>query len=156
MQNLIARSDAAPLPSALKEVWSIICPGADNVTFNTQQAVGILKRGISSRVIHPLASYLSLGKGELVEILDLDRTTALRRANKDQLLPRHSAEGVLRVLEMKNVALDVFESEDAALTWMRRPHSLLDGQSPVEAAATSFGSRAVKDILVAIQYGGVV
>ena len=99
---------------------------------------------------------LSVGKGELVNILDLDRTTLLRRASKDQPLPTHSAENVLRVLELKDAAIDTFETESMALDWMRRPHPMLDGESPLESAATSFGSRRVREILLAIQYGGVV
>jgi hypothetical protein len=33
---------------------------------------------------------------------------------------------------------------------------MLDGDSPLEAAKTSFGAQRVKDILIAIRYGGVV
>jgi putative toxin-antitoxin system antitoxin component (TIGR02293 family) len=124
--------------------------------FSNERALRILKRGISSQVIAPLSDYLAIGKGELVGMLDMDRTTALRRAGKDLPLPTHSAENVLRLLELKDIARDTFESEDAALGWLRRPHPMLDGESPLESAKTSFGSRRVKDILVAIKYGGVV
>lgn len=129
---------------------------AYQTVFNNEQALRILKRGISSRVITPLSDYLELGKGELVVILDIDRTTALRRADKDQPLPLHSAENVLRLLELKEMANDTFESEAAALGWLRRPHPMLDGESPLESAKTSFGSSRVKDILVSIKHGGVV
>lgn len=125
-------------------------------SFNSEQALRILKRGISSRVIDPLSDYLEMGKGELAEILDLDRTTALRRAGKDQPLPTHSAENVLRVLELEEMATDTFETQAVALGWLRRPHPLLDGESPLQSAKTSFGTRRVKDMLVAIKHGGVV
>ena len=141
----------------LSEVWSILCPdGKDRRSFSTAQALQILKRGVSSRVINPLAAYFSMAKGELIDILELDRTTVLRWASKDQPLPRHSAETILRVLELKDVAVDVLESEEESLAWMRKAHPLLDGQSPLEAASTSYGSRVVKEILLAIKYGGVV
>ena len=126
------------------------------LAFSNERALRILKRGISSQVIAPLSDYLAIGKGELVGMLDMDRTTALRRAGKDLPLPTHSAENVLRLLELKDIARDTFESEDAALGWLRRPHPMLDGESPLESAKTSFGSRRVKDILVAIKHGGVV
>ena len=124
--------------------------------FSNERALRILKRGISSQVIAPLSDYLAIGKGELVGMLDMDRTTALRRAGKDLPLPTHSAENVLRLLELKDIARDTFESEDAALGWLRRPPPMLDGENPLESAKTSFGSRRVKDILVAIKHGGVV
>lgn len=136
---------------SLEALWKFIEPTARAIgtmnelsehaayqtTFNNEQALRILKRGISSRVITPLADYLELGKGELAGTL-------------------HSAENVLRLLELKEMANDTFESEDAALGWLRRPHPMLDGESPLESAKTSFGSNRVKDILVSIKHGGVV
>lgn len=64
------------------------------------------------------------------------------------------ADDALRLLELEKMANDTFESEEAALGWLRRPHPMLDGESPLESAKTSFGARRVKDILVAIKYGG--
>lgn len=124
--------------------------------FNNQVALNILKQGISSRAINPLSHFLGVPQGEMAVILDLDRTTARRRAEKDLPLPMHSAENVLRVLELEEMAADTFESEEAALGWLRRPHPMLEGESPLEAAKTSFGARRVKEILVAIKHGGVV
>jgi putative toxin-antitoxin system antitoxin component (TIGR02293 family) len=126
------------------------------MAFNTETALGIIKNGISSRAIDPLSEFLGIGKGQVVEYLDLDRTTALRRATKDQPLPMHSAESVLRLLELDEIASDTFESEEAASGWLRRPHPMLEGESPLQAARTSFGAQRVKDILLAIKYGGVV
>jgi putative toxin-antitoxin system antitoxin component (TIGR02293 family) len=116
----------------------------------------ILRHGISGRVIDPLSEYLDVGKGELAVMLDLDRTTAQRRAGRNEPLPMHSAESVLRLLELEDMANATFESEEAALQWLRRPHPMLDNDSPLEAAKTSFGARRVKDIMVSVKYGGVV
>jgi putative toxin-antitoxin system antitoxin component (TIGR02293 family) len=124
--------------------------------FNSEKAVSILRQGISSRAIEPLSDLFGVGKGDVAAYLDLDRTTALRRANKDQALPMHAAEGVLRLLELEAMATDTFESDDAAHGWLRRPHAMLEDECPLEAAKTSFGTRRVKDMLVAIKYGGVV
>ena len=119
-------------------------------------ACKLLKRGISSQAIGPLGDYLGLGKGVIAEYLDLDRSTANRRVAKGQLLPIHSAESVLRLLELGQMAADTFETEDEASEWLRRPHPMLDGDSPLESTKTSFGAQRVKDILIAIRYGGVV
>lgn len=124
--------------------------------FNSEKAVSILRQGISSRAIEPLSDLFGVGKGDFAAYLDLDRTTALRRANKDQALPMHAAEGVLRLLELEAMATDTFESDDAAHGWLRRAHPMLEGECPLAAAKTSFGTRRVKDMLVAIKYGGVV
>ena len=116
----------------------------------------IVKRGISSRAIAPLGVFLGLGKGTVAEYLDLDRGTANRRAAKDQLLPLHAAEGVVRLLEIDQMAADTFEDEAQASEWLRRSHPMLEDETPLEAAKTSYGAQRVRDILVAIKYGGVV
>lgn len=116
----------------------------------------IVKRGISSRAITPLGDFLGLGKGTVAEYLDLDRGTANRRAAKGQLLPMHAAEGVVRLLELDQMASDTFEEEAEASQWLRKPHPMLEGETPLEAAKTSYGAQRVKDILLAIKYGGVV
>jgi putative toxin-antitoxin system antitoxin component (TIGR02293 family) len=126
------------------------------LALNSSSAWRIVKNGISSKAIGPLSDYLGVGKGQVVDYLDLDRTTVNRRAAKDQLLPMHSAEGVLRLLELDEMASDTFESEEDAANWLRRAHPMLDGESPLEATKTSYGAQRAKDILVAVKYGGVV
>lgn len=130
--------------------------GARLAGLSSAGACKLLKRGISSQAIGPLGDYLGLGKGVVAEYLDLDRGTANRRVAKGQLLPIHSAESVLRLLELGQMAADTFETEDEASAWLRRAHPVLEGDSPLEAAKTSFGAQRVKDILIAIRYGGVV
>jgi len=126
------------------------------VKLSSELAHRIIKAGIPSKALGPLGEFLGLGKGVIADYLDLDRGTALRRVAKDQLLPTHAAEGLLRLLELDQLAQDTFETEAEALQWLREPHALLDGETPFEAAKTSFGAQRVKDMLLAIQYGGVV
>ncbi|UUZ66527.1 MbcA/ParS/Xre antitoxin family protein (plasmid) [Polaromonas sp. P1-6] len=54
------------------------------------------------------------------------------------------------------MAKTTFETEDDARVWLERPHPLLDGESPLEAAKTTPGAQHVKQILIAIKYGGAV
>ena len=119
-------------------------------------AYEIVKRGISSRAIGPLGDFLGLGKGLVASYLDLDRGTANRRASRDLPLPIHAAESVLRLLELDQMAVDTFESEEEASVWLRTRHPMLDGETPLECARSSYGTQRVKDILVALRYGGVV
>jgi putative toxin-antitoxin system antitoxin component (TIGR02293 family) len=156
--------------AALSAIWAMLdAPDQGASQSSTRVMVGqglaglssagackLLKRGISSQTIGPLGDYLGLGKGVVAEYLDLDRSTANRRVARGQLLPIHSAESVLRLLELGQMAADTFETEDEASEWLRRPHAMLDGDSPLQAAKTSFGAQRVKDILVAVRYGGVV
>ncbi len=162
-------SPLATRAEAREQVWNYIVEAPKVATsparvvahgkllgLNSSSAYRIVKNGISTKAIGPLSNYLGVGKGQVVDYLDLDRTTVNRRAAKDQLLPMHSAEGVLRLLELDEMASDTFESEVDAANWLRRPHPMLDGESPLEATKTSYGAQRAKDILVAVKYGGVV
>ena len=115
----------------------------------------LLKPGISSQTIGPLSDCLGLGKGVVVQCLDLDRSTANRRVTRRQLLPVHSAEGVLRLLELGQMAAYTFETEEKAFAWLHRPHPMREGDSSLELAKTGCGAQRVKDILLAIRYGVV-
>lgn len=123
--------------------------------FNNEMAIRLIKRGISSGTVSPLASFLGVKKSELTDTLGMDRSTAARRLERKQPLPNHSAEGVLRIMELVTLAEDVFDTGESALGWIRRVHPMLDNETPLEAAKTSFGARRVSDILIAIKYGGV-
>ena len=103
----------------------------------------VIKRGISSRVIDPVSQYLGLGKGALAEFMDLDRGTATRLSSKGQDLPAHAAETLLRLLEIHDMAADIFATEEGASTWLRTLHPLLDNERPLDAAKTSYGAQAV-------------
>lgn len=120
------------------------------------QAYSIVKVGIPSRSLTPLSEYLGLGKGAVAAYLDLDRATATRKEAKDELLPTYAAESMLRLLELDGLAKETFETPEEAAAWMREPHAMLGGEAPIECAKSGFGAQRVRDILVAIRYGGVV
>jgi len=164
---------------ALRELWSIIWSRADvsvesareaqasrllrptkshdcvPVHLSAGQAHDIVKAGIPSRSLAPLGVYLGLSKSAIAGYLGLDRVTANRKVAKDERLPTHAAEAMLRLLELDTLAKDTFETEDEAAGWLLEPHPMLGGQRPVECAKSSFGTECVKDILTAIKYGGV-
>lgn len=116
----------------------------------------IIKRGISSRSLSPFGDYMGFGKVALARVLDLDRTTASRKVNSDAPLPRHAGETMLRLLDLTQMAEDTFSSIEDATDWLSRAHPMLDGETPIECAKTSFGAERVKSVLVALKYGGVV
>lgn len=63
----------------------------------------------------------------------------------------------VRGRDLLALAQTVFTNEKAASVWMNRPHVLLGGASPREAARKSkTGATRVQEILVAIKHGGVV
>lgn len=51
------------------------------------------------------------------------------------------------------IALDVWASEDDAEAFMHKPHPLLNGKAPFEAAQTKDGAAEVESILRSIFWG---
>jgi putative toxin-antitoxin system antitoxin component (TIGR02293 family) len=119
------------------------------------QAHALVMRGVPPATLEPLGSVLGVGLVRVTEFLDIDRGTPARQAAKGKPLPRHASEGVLRLLEIEQMAFDAFEAGQST-DWLNKPHPLLAGQTPLQAASTSFGAEQVKGILVAIRYGGAV
>lgn len=116
----------------------------------------MVKAGIPSSLLEPLADYLGLGKGDVAAYVDMDRTTANRKIAKDEALPLHAAESLLRLFEIRRLAEDTFETVEQADGWLKRAHPMLDGEIPLDCAKSAFGAQRVKDILMAVKYGGVV
>lgn len=92
-------------------------------------------------------------KKDLLTALLLSAST-LSRAKPDTTVDASVTERMLRQSELLVRAVDVFGEEGA--TWMTKPHDLLEGKSPLEYASNEFGGAKVRQILNAIEYGGVV
>jgi putative toxin-antitoxin system antitoxin component (TIGR02293 family) len=63
---------------------------------------------------------------------------------------------MLRLLELDAMARDTFESDEEAAMWLRQPHPMLDGATPLACAMSDVGAERVRDILNAVKHGGVV
>jgi putative toxin-antitoxin system antitoxin component (TIGR02293 family) len=123
---------------------------------SAKQAYAIVKLGIPSRSLEPLSDHLGIGKGAAAGVLGMDRATASRKVAKDDVLPTYAAESMLRLLALDAMARDTFETDHEAAAWLRQPHPMLDGETPLDCAKSGFGAERVKDILNAVKYGGVV
>lgn len=123
---------------------------------SASQAHIIVKSGVSSRSLVPLADHLGISKGALAMVLGLERATANRKVAKDEMLPPHAIDSMLRLLGLDSLAREVFETPEEAREWLRQPHPMLDGEAPMDCAKSSFGAERVRDILNAVKYGGVV
>lgn len=121
---------------------------------SNEVAHAIVREGLTGKVLVPLAKLLELGPTQLAPVIGVERTTARRYVQNNQPLPKHSAETVLHLAELEALAMEVFASEEAAHGWLKKEHALL-GESPIDAASTSYGAQRVREILIAARYGGV-
>ena len=80
--------------------------------------------------------------------------STLSRKNKDDTLDAAVTERLVRQSELMVKAAEVFG--DGAGTWMTKAHPLLEGRTPLDAASNEYGGVKVRQILNAIEHGGVV
>jgi len=126
------------------------------VSLTDPMAHSIVRRGVSSKTLGPLGDLLGLELMGLAGYLDLPPRMMGRLVATDLPLPTHAAVSVVRLLQLDQMATATFESDREAMRWLHAPHPMLDGESPLVVAKTSFGAQRGKDILVAIQRGGVL
>lgn len=119
-------------------------------------AFEIVRHGVPSRALIAFGNFLGVGRGALADVVGLNRATAARKVASDQPLPMHVAESVLRLLELQWLAKDTFGSHDTACAWLVRGHPMLEGEAPLDRVKSAYGSERVKEILVALKYGGAV
>jgi putative toxin-antitoxin system antitoxin component (TIGR02293 family) len=144
---------SSPLPARESP---LVLLGFRDFTVVPTKGHSVIKQGISSQVLESVSQYLGLGKGALAEFMDLDRGTATRLSSKGQDLPSHAAETLLRLLEIHDMAADIFATEADASVWLRTPHPMLDNEQPFDAAKTSYGAQSVKNLLMSTKFGGPV
>jgi putative toxin-antitoxin system antitoxin component (TIGR02293 family) len=120
-------------------------------------------RGVSETILHSLRQGFSLdvvdraladGKLSLAELdrLVLPRKTLAHRRILGSLTPDQS-DRLSRVLRQMDEAEATFGDKAKAHAWLRRPTSLLDGETPLDRLDTDFGTRQVEALLGRIAHG---
>jgi putative toxin-antitoxin system antitoxin component (TIGR02293 family) len=75
-----------------------------------------------------------------------------RRSRREKLTLEES-DRVLRIVRILSSAEAVYGNRARALAWLRKPHSRLDGRSPLSLLKTDTGSRIVEELLIQIDEG---
>lgn len=126
------------------------------VHFTHWQTKSLLEGGMPARMVPEISEMLGVGLTELAKLMEIDRSTVARLRSDNRSVPTHCAETVLRLIEIQQIATDAFGSLEEASKWLNEPHPLFDLKTPLLEAKSSFGAQHVKDMLIAIKYGGVV
>lgn len=58
-----------------------------------------------------------------------------------------------RLARVVALAEEVWGDRESAHRWLRNPHTLLDGRSPLQAASLDIGARQVEEILLRVEHG---
>lgn len=120
---------------------------------DTDAAAFITRQGLKAKAIADWIEVSMLPKKGVYEGLRLSPST-LSRKDKDKPLDAAVTERLVRQSELMVKAAEVFG--EGAATWMAKAHPLLGGSTPMDAATNEYGGTKVREILNAIEHGGVV
>jgi putative toxin-antitoxin system antitoxin component (TIGR02293 family) len=123
--------------------------------FDCDQAAEIAGHPVPARVVDEWFAVSGLERRkDLQTALNLTPSMLSRKGGGDKDLDASVTERMLRHSDLLVRAAEVFGADGPA--WMTKPHPLLEGKTPLQFAANEFGAARVREILSAIEYGGVV
>jgi putative toxin-antitoxin system antitoxin component (TIGR02293 family) len=110
-----------------------------------------VSRGLPFRSLRRVVDLFPEAQRRRIEQLIVPRTTLQRREAAGTLSPEES-ERLERVARLTALAEHVWESREAAQSWLVTPHPLLEGEAPLDLAASELGARRVEDVLWKLEY----
>jgi len=110
-------------------------------------------RGFESASVSRLAEYLGVSEGDVLQAVDISRSTFSRRKKAKKGLTTEESDRLYRLTRLLGRAVAVLGDEAEARSWMRTPKRALGDVSPLMMARTDAGVQEVEDLLGRIEYG---
>jgi putative toxin-antitoxin system antitoxin component (TIGR02293 family) len=127
-----------------------------SVRLSPERAAEAIHSGLRASIVNDIAEVLPVDKATVLRAIGIDKATLGRRIAKRAELDPAQAEAALRTMELTTLATETFGTLEKAAVWLKKPHPLLGGASPLDYANNQYALARVKSILSAIRYGGVV
>jgi len=111
----------------------------------------VVSEGLPIRALDEAVRYVA-GSGRAATALRDRIVPRATRARRTRLRLAES-ERVERLARVMAIAEQVWEDREDAREFLREPHPMLDGKSPLEMAETELGARRVERLLMSLEYG---
>ena len=119
---------------------------------NADQLIRQLKAGLPVESFDNLRNRLDLSDNSLAQIVQIPKRTLNRRRLKGSFNTAES-ERVLRLIQVWEMAADVFGDNEKAKRWLKKPSRGWGGRIPLEYADTYIGANEVIKLLGRIDHG---
>ena len=120
------------------------------------ELIRIIRRGLPARAFIDVARGLNIPSRTLASKLHVRVGTVVHRLPSRKLLSPDVAEKVIRVARVRNLAHNLFVSDDAIGNWLSQPSPALEGTPPLDWLDTETGARQVESLLHGIMHGNVI
>lgn len=113
--------------------------------------VAAVREGLSYGSLRRVRDALGAPDALLARALGVSERTLHRRKEQGRLSAEES-DRLLLLAEVVDLAAQAFDDLEQARQWLRQPHSLLGGESPLEHMDTFAGTDEVRSMLYHIEY----
>jgi putative toxin-antitoxin system antitoxin component (TIGR02293 family) len=117
------------------------------------QIVKIIRQGLPARSFEQVAEALRLSRDALAGKLGLAPRTMNRKKKAHDTLSAGESEKVLRAARVRNLARDLFTTDEAISEWLKAPAAPLKGAAPIDLLDTDLGAREVEGFIRGLAYG---
>ena len=117
--------------------------------------ISAVENGVPAEVAHSLSFVFDIAQAEVAGLLGVSPKTAQRwrTVKADQRLTRPVGEKAIRLLQLRQQAIETFEDEGDAVAWLNEANEAFGGRRPIEHAQTELGCQQVERLLVRIDEG---
>ena len=113
----------------------------------------MVRNGLPFSTLDEVAAAAGVGRLALARVIGLPATTLARR-RKAGVLAEEESDRLVRVARLVALVHDMMLGNGkAASRWLRDPHDMFEGESPLERASTEAGSRDVEDLIGRLRHG---
>lgn len=120
------------------------------------EAVRLIRNGFSAHMLKSASGYLGVPEKRILEVAHVPTATAHRLQKNDQNVDPGATERLFRMGAITRMAIEVFENDELAKEWLRRPNRSLANEAPLDLLDTEPGAASVRQVLNAIATGGVL
>jgi len=113
-----------------------------------------VREGLGLSELDAIVDALGLDQPALQDVLGVSVRTLQRRRKQGDALTAAESDRLWRLLHIWQRSRTAFASDDAARSWLKTPHGLLDGETPLERLDTEPGLREVEDLLTTLDETG--
>lgn len=113
----------------------------------------IIHAGMPVQSVEAFKQHIAVPDGLLAQLLGVSEKTLSRARAANSKLDPVASDRLFRVARVVTLAIEVLESEPAALRWLKRGQIGLGGRVPLELLATEPGRDQVEKLLLRIEHG---
>jgi len=113
----------------------------------------LIDEGVPCAALEVVKKMLALNDAEIARLVGVSTKTFSRLRVREGRLDPGASDRLYRVVRIATLAIEVLESEAAAIAWLKRPQVGLGGHVPLDLLRTDAGTIEIERLLQRIEHG---